>query len=67
MTFGWPPAVARIARLRPQPAISGIGIDAEIADQEGGQDIKAKSGERGSQASAGNHGRTMALSLLKRV
>src|SRR5262249_59078637 len=44
---------------RPQAAIPRIGIDAEIADQQCRQQVKAEGSEEGTKAWTGNHAANM--------
>ena len=41
--------------LGPQPVVAGVGVDAEIADDQGAPDIEAERGQEGSQLSPGDH------------
>ena len=41
--------------LGPQPMIAGVGVDAEIADDQRAADIEAERGEERSQLSPGDH------------
>ncbi len=50
---------------RVQPAVAGIGIDAEIADEAGCSEIETEHGEDRSQPPAGDHARTMERFALR--
>ncbi len=45
--------------LRAQPAIAGIGIDAEIADHQRGDGVKRERVEDGAEPLPGHHGATL--------
>src|SRR5580704_16098612 len=47
------------------PAIAAIGVDAEIADQERGQNVEAERGEERTQTLTGDHSTKMAAADLK--
>ena len=51
--------------LRPQPAIAGIGIDAEIADHQRRDGIERERIEERAEPFAGNHAATMTPPALR--
>ena len=52
---------------RPQPMVARIGIDPEIADQQGRQHIKAEGREERAKAGTGHHAGQGAGSALRRI